>query len=232
MGESMRAQGILAAVALLAGTCALAGVANAEVIVVATFQGVITGGTDGIGLFGSQGTDLTGDSYTAVFRANTSTGVSDFTPPFYSFIYGGERFGVHPTVSADVTINGVTFHIGGQAYGDVTTQSLAIGDADQYSDSEDNDASVYDDISSFSHGFTPSYSYTVPYSYTRQSGDFGNGGFAADDGSLATNASLNPMFVSISSFETPEPLTLSLFGASLVGAAAAMRRRRKANKSS
>jgi len=55
-----------------------------------------------------------------------------------------------------------------------------------------------------------------------------NGVPAADV--LVDNVFIDPSSTSGTPIGVPEPLTLSIFGASLAGAAAAMRRRRKANK--
>jgi len=88
----------------------------------------------------------------------------------------------------------------------------------------DDDALVY--VNGKYVGGTPGVHPTQPESIFIPG--FGGTGtleiFYADRARVGANLSLNVSNV-------PEPLTLSLFGAGLAGAAAAMRRRRKANKS-
>lgn len=106
-----------ACVAALAMACAWAGDASATIYTLTlegtvyaspdTIDGRVWTGTDGDGLFGTAGANLSGDSYTAVFTADSTLGKSFASD--YLFRAGGTAYGASsPIVSATLTINGHT----------------------------------------------------------------------------------------------------------------------------
>jgi hypothetical protein len=70
--------------------------------------GTIVGGYDGLGLFGTPGADLIGDSYEAVFTFDLSAVYGVFNNGGADAVYGGTVFGGSPFVNEVVMINGVS----------------------------------------------------------------------------------------------------------------------------
>ena len=69
--------------------------------------GRVVGGYDGLGLFGTAGADLVGDSYEAVFSFDLSGPSGSYSDGSRAYAYGGQIFGGSSTfVSEIVTING------------------------------------------------------------------------------------------------------------------------------
>ena len=101
-----------AAAALAAGT------AFADPTVTATWTGVVTSGTDDLGLFGDAGLDLTNVTFTAVYVLNPTAGYYQSASDFFDG-EGGLAFtgGPSPVVSVQFTINGHTYSSDGSFAG-------------------------------------------------------------------------------------------------------------------
>ena len=103
---------ILVAASVLAALGATSA-ASAELLV--TYTGTIASGEDVTGIFGTSGADLTGNSFVARYLIDPSLG-NQSTTPISNQAQGGTNLGVaSPIVSANVTINGITFDFAGPA---------------------------------------------------------------------------------------------------------------------
>jgi hypothetical protein len=86
--------------------------------------GTVVGGYDGLGLFGTAGTDLVGDSYEAVFTFDLSGLSGGYNDGSLAYAYGGQIFGGSSTfVSEIVTINGVSAPTFGDSAGEVLAEN-------------------------------------------------------------------------------------------------------------
>lgn len=111
--------------------------------IIATQRGILTSGTDGLGLFGPAGADLTGDRYKVVATFNTKKGVY-INAGSEDALYGGFSYSLPSALKIDLTINRITFHINGdyfsQAYNDIepndykTVQQVAQDVSGGYND--------------------------------------------------------------------------------------------------
>lgn len=96
-----------ALVCLIAPVLLLFASPAAAKIVTMTFGGTVLSGTDGGGLFGTAGGDLTGDAFTVVYTFDDSLGVS-----IPGFLQGGSAASpqsTSPAVSVDLAIDGQHF---------------------------------------------------------------------------------------------------------------------------
>ena len=241
----MRSISIAAVAALAVATFSASAHATT---VTATFTGTVASGFDTTGVFGAPNTDLTGETFTAVFTEVDGPGVGQYFPGFQDYLYGGtSNPGTVSPVTGVLTINGFTVNFPGLEFSEVSQSTLASGQATVAYIAEDfaftgsgfNSDALGAQIASFINSIMPSADYHVPFSYTTQADDSALDNFNIADYSFSTgtysalvSGSLfsNSVTVTVSKTPVPEPLTLSLFGTALAGAAA-LRRRRKANTS-
>lgn len=98
---------------LLAGTTAtalMAGAALADPTVTATWTGVVTSGTDDLGLFGDAGLDLTDADFTATYVLSPAAGYYEsYSDSFYADGGYGYTGGPSPVLSVQFTINGHSY---------------------------------------------------------------------------------------------------------------------------
>lgn len=110
--------------AAAAAAMSLASTAQASTFVV-TFTGTVSSGTDGAGIFGTAGADLTGLAYTATYLVDDATVHEE--PNGYSVAEGGAYYGtVTPIVTSELTINGVSQAAVQPQYGGYLSQN-AVG---------------------------------------------------------------------------------------------------------
>ena len=92
LGDLMNARLLIATgffgLATSFGACATASATLIDVI----YKGAVKDGTDGIGLFGPAGADLTGDAFVATFNMDTSKG-NNHSVPAENLIEGGTVHG-------------------------------------------------------------------------------------------------------------------------------------------
>ena len=128
--------------------------------IIATQRGILTFGIDGLGLFGPAGADLTGDRYKVVATFNTQKG-------FYlnsgaeDELYGGSSYSLPSAVAIALTINRITFHIGGdffsQAYNDFGSTDYKT----VQQDAQDVSAGYNDFVNILANKYGSPYSNTV-----------------------------------------------------------------------
>lgn len=104
----------------IACACALAGASPAAAsVITVTYTGSFLYGTDRTGVFGAAGTDLTNDTFTAIYRFDTDEGHLTSSPTGGA-LAGGSYWGyATPLVEAMLTVNGVSIAFGGSYYGHV-----------------------------------------------------------------------------------------------------------------
>jgi hypothetical protein len=168
----------------------LPGPAGAQEVEV-TYTGTIIGGdgaTDGnaapdrLGLFGTAGASVTGDTYTATYIFNTNLGTltSACVPNSANCSSGTTAVtsppGVIPVVSETLTINGKSFSFGGATYpvNGATLEGINNGSSNPstfFAEVEANGDlnSLRDDLT-INNGSLPS-SLVTPFTYTVHSGD-------------------------------------------------------------
>ena len=208
---------------LAISVAAFAGSAQAALVDV-TYTGLITGGTDVGGDFGSVGATLVGKTITVQYLFNTALGDID-TNPGENSTSGGSLFSdASPGLSASISIGGgkpVTFD--GASYGSIGETSNATGS----SQSHDITSAAGSDVNSFIQagaGALPD-SIVTPFSYTVSAGDFASGSFTLVDGGFASFA---PTSISLST--VPLPSALPMFGAAVLGLGALQIARRRTAK--
>jgi hypothetical protein len=102
---SKLASGVIASTALMAAAPASA------TMLVATYTGTISNGHDYTGVFGAANSNLTGDSYTAIYLIDTTKGYQSYSGGIDTAEGGSSTAhpGLgNPIVSSSVTINGIT----------------------------------------------------------------------------------------------------------------------------
>ena len=106
--------------------------ASANVLTV-TDIGTVVGGYDGLGLFGTAGADLIGDSYEAVFTFDLSGLSGDNNDGSQAYAYGGQVFGGSSIfVSEIVTINGVSAPSFGESAGEIYAANAGSASAQSH----------------------------------------------------------------------------------------------------
>ncbi len=121
--------------ALMLGMVPLAGPAPVVAATVsAVYEGTIIEGSDDLGLFSSEGSNLEGLAFTSSFVFDTQVG-SRLTTPEFDSLSGGEAYGVElPLRFAGIRINGVTQEVLGSDLssfsltGSVRYDSVASGE--------------------------------------------------------------------------------------------------------
>jgi hypothetical protein len=203
-----------AAFAAASGFCAPAW----ATVIDAIYKGTISSGTDGLGLFGPAGGDLTGDAFVVTFEYDTTKGNWVVQTAMENLIEGGIVYGdSSPMLKAIVEINGVDGPvIDGADNGTIQTFAGYPGINNQvYHGATDTDivdsVSVYKTASS-SVGDIP-LTIDVPLTVTFASTDVGGGSAIWHVGGNATQASFNAASLTYaypSSGTAPEPSTWAM----------------------
>ncbi len=202
-----------------------------------TYTGTIIGGdgaTDGnpapdrLGLFGTAGASVTGDTYTATYIFNTSLGTftSSACLPASASCSSGENTlsGPPPTlpiVSETLTINGHSFSFGGSTFPVNSAEMAGIhgsSSSNVFAEVEANsDSSTLRNDLSLTDGSLPS-SLVTPFTYTVHSGDGANATdsfFQADPHGVIDRFEFDITSVTLST--TPLPSTWLMLLSGLVG---------------
>ena len=196
----------LTAVLILAATAAQGSVVDY------TFTGTVGGEQDNAGLFGTPGTILTGDTYTAMFEVNVSDassvdGSQDVT--------GGTDFGTpSPILSDTLTINGHTVSgIGGYIDG------ASVQDGVQFEVSALAANRTWLVFSVYSQsGALPFQSLSAPLAYSVNSDAVGSFYLFESTGQIQEDTmNLNPAEVTISPAPVPLPAAVWMMLGGLAG---------------
>jgi hypothetical protein len=169
------------------GSAAVAAPATAASYLI-TYTGVVTDGV-AAGAFGYNGGDLTGQSFTAVYRLTFPTpGAFSYVDAYSAETMGGESSGTPSPVSAALTINGVTERLYGNWWGYAYLQNGlgtflgSDGIGNQVNDYFYDGViyrnsylvnSIYSSVDDFVH----STNFSAPLDYTFLPGDTSNSGF-------------------------------------------------------
>ncbi len=106
--------------------------ASAKLLTV-TDIGTVVGGYDGLGLFGTAGADLIGDSNVAVFTFDLSGLSGDNNDGSQAYAYDGQVFGGSSIfVSEIVTINGVSAPSFGESAGEIYAANAGSASAQSF----------------------------------------------------------------------------------------------------
>jgi hypothetical protein len=196
LGDLMNARLLIATgffgLATSFGACATASATLIDVI----YKGAVKDGTDGIGLFGPAGADLTGDAFVATFNMDTSKGAPLFTAT-ENYIHGGTAYGIEsPMIKATLEINGKSAAIDGSVNGSVQAFLGQPGVANQQShevtDGGGNALLLYvTDANLASVGNIP-FTIDVPLDFTFDSSDTGGIFGTFHSGNLATALDFSP----------------------------------------
>ncbi len=205
-------------------------------IVDVTWTGTISGGTDGLALFGLAGADLTGASYTAYYQFDTSLGYFAINPGVKTDTYGGTAFGLAtPSLATTMTINGHAFSFIGSYRSEIRAGvGTPYGDNNEYHYSEYvlNDGVVATDYemtniaNQTGYGTTLPWDNTAPFDGAVPAGYGGTSDFTAHTYTFATSQYLLTSLVLVpthltiataAATEAPEPASLAIIGFSLVG---------------
>lgn len=233
------------ALAGLAVISAHSGVEAAVVLV--TYTGSVSSGTDHTNFFGTGNTNLTGQAFTLQFTLDSATpgALTECDPGRFCSIYG--EFAANP-LTTRFTLNGVsrdwgdsTFYNEGGAF-QFNDEGRARNNDEVSHFSTDKDDPDEEDIVNISIRSTVnvivgSMDFTDPLDYFVQSGDQTSGRFATFDQDPVTgvfsrraSANLLPTRVTIAPLDAaiPEPSTWAMLivGFGLIGGTLRMRRRR------
>lgn len=223
----MKIERLVCSCVAVASALGLAVSAKAEIVTV-TYQGTVASGSDGVGVFGAAGADLVGDSFTAVYTVNdTLSPVAANDPGQLSLSEGGSELGDGATVSATVTIKGVTVQIDGSYFSEAFQSTINYGVAQVYEKATSGTASgesVDSSIYSYSDPWLANSDYHAPFSYTVQPGVSAYGTFYDSGSGSTTNLSLVPTSVTIAD-AVPESATwaMLILGLGMIGFAARRR---------
>lgn len=196
LGDLMNARLLIAtgcfALATSFGACATASATLIDVI----YKGVVKDGTDGIGLFGSPGAELTGDAFVATFNMDTSKGIPLFTAT-ENYIHGGVVYGTEsPMIKATLEINGKSAAIDGGYNGSVQAFLGEPGIANQQSHtvSDASGNTLLLDVSAANFASVGSIPFTVdvPLDFVFSSSETGGIFGTFRSGDLATALDLSP----------------------------------------
>jgi hypothetical protein len=163
-------KGVVAALAFFG----IVSTASAEIVYV-TYSGTVVAGSDLIGIFGTPGSSLAGYAYTTSYIFNTSVGTIQ-SDPFYNTAYGGIGYAQpSPSLGAVLTINGVSFAVGGASFGQL--YGIDFGDFSRSYDFAGDALGTIAGRSVFNQMSDPSrtipVSINTPFTYTATSGGQG-----------------------------------------------------------
>jgi hypothetical protein len=201
-----------------------AGTANAATLEV-DFAGTVSSGTDGAGLFGPSGANLTGDPFTARVVFNT------VNPTYFNaagdlLLYGGVGLtpaGPNPLISASVTIDGASASVYApfsqvEIMNQINVYSKAIYNGFSVDTFTPHSfAGIYIGLASYINQFAND-ELGAPFDYVYEYGRFSVGTGETFGQLDVTSASSDP-FLALAPVPEPAAWTLLLLGVGLVGAA-------------
>jgi hypothetical protein len=217
----------IATIALFAGSPA----ARASIVVV-TYAGTVSNGFDYTGVFGTANADLTGGSYSVVYKFDTSKG------QFQTDALSQHSFGsgaASPSLGATVTINGHSASIGGvtsaDAYGyhgiGFATQTINV--KDDYFDPDHEVRFTQAGINNYDGGLPGSF--TSPFIFHLGAGDnsYGSSQFSYVDPTTHAQQSAfaNATFSTLTVSAVPEPSTWAMMMLGFAGLAFAACRKNR-----
>jgi hypothetical protein len=188
-------------------------------VYMATYTGMVTGGLDQSGVFGTPNTSLDSAPFTAIFTYDTAVGGRSTDPGLNDEVYGGSVFSLPSPVSATLDINGVTQAIAGYYSGAFTAQpGLVFGAVTDHTDFTDGYIDNYLSVYAQAPSATASLDNTFPSESATNSpgtGGFNFLTFHSDTSTYSIYAygGFETSTVQISA--TPLPGTLPLFASGL-----------------
>lgn len=197
-------------------------IASATIVEV-DWSGTIVSGTDNTGTFGAVGANLAGDTYTTTYIYDTSVGTIVSGGTVGQQLVGGTRVGTtSASLGASITINGVTFSVGGSYFGNYSATCAAPcvpGSTSTFGDTvEDSSTTVLTDVIQQLNGaLIPPLptSLTAPVTVTAMAGDTLEGEFYYVANGTTDDLMLGETSGTLSLPSTPVPAALPLFATGL-----------------
>jgi hypothetical protein len=221
---------------------ALGGASAASANLLVTYTGTVASGDDVTGVFGTPGADLTGDAFVAQYLIDPTLG-NQSSGPIFNQAQGGATLGVaSPIISANVTINGTTFDMGGPAsFGQVFGRNNGSSESEQIHQYEYNpligNIQYSEAITNYIDAANASIpeSLNTPFTYTATSQDSTGDTLDLDSFNTQTDVSIDEVRLNLISDSltvasvpsTPEPSTWVMVLAGFVALGVAARRRTK-----
>jgi hypothetical protein len=196
--------------------------ADAQVVNI-TYTGTVASGYDGAGLFSGAWTDLSGYSFKATYKFDTSVGM---TAP--GFALGGTAVGAAtPSLGASITINGSTVLIAGSIIGYFNSFNTPSS-SQQYTQAQDSGVYL---INKISYGGSAAFGLAPPSSFDDDVSEFTDAS-SFGDGATYLNLLNNHLTVSYAAegetHGVPEPASWAMMVLGFGAMGTAMRRRSKA----